>query len=493
MSESSGGPGPPEPFNLYNVIHRGEMPAVNDQPKRSTYKAMKTAFFTHPSDAEKYFVLGGESIRKMDIFDIYDGLQLITKEEFKNCTILKSGDVLIQTQSAQQIEALKTVTTFGNDKQPVSISENGVLNQSHALIRCKQIMKVEIERIIKKLADQNVINVQRLQRKENNVYVDTATHLLTFSTPVCPAEVRVGFIHLKTELYIPAPFRCVLCQRIGHSKKRCKSNQNKHVCGFCAQETHGDKPCEHPAKCVNCNGNHPSFSKNCPIYLEEKEINAIRVTMRIPYNLARQEYRRRRSPPSYGIHPMPTTRPSFSSVLQSSTTSTSSMDASISKSETKRPTASTGAIPKSNRSLNYSSKMTLKGVKRLINESKSNAHSIDKSHFLKDFDTLMKPQIDTNHSQSANNSQSNYSQKTENIAHLNQTHSQTNSLNIEIESSQIGSSLPNLPIPPINPAPNLLPHPKPPDPSVSHETITEISDSNMSEDDDHSLKVTSNG
>ncbi|XP_055691214.1 uncharacterized protein LOC129794488 [Lutzomyia longipalpis] len=268
------------------------MPAVNEVPKKKTYKAMKTSFFTHPSDVEKYFVLGGDTIRNLDVFDIHEGLELISKDGFKNCTILGSGDILIQTQNAQQIEALKAAKTFGAKKLPVSISENGVLNQSHALIRCKHIMKIKLERISEKLADQHVINVQRLKKKEGNTWIDTPTHLLTFNTPVCPAEVRVGFIHLKTELYIPAPFRCVICQKIGHTKKRCSSSA-KHLCGFCAQDYHGNEQCTSPAKCVNCNGSHPSFSKTCPIYLEEREINAIRVTMRIPYNLARQEFRKR--------------------------------------------------------------------------------------------------------------------------------------------------------------------------------------------------------
>lgn len=295
MGENSGGPGPPEDFNLHNVLHRGEMPHVNETIKKS-YKTLKHSFFTHPSDSEKYFVLSGEDIRNMNVFEIQKGLEKLSKHDFKVCTRLPSGDMLIQTRDVQQLEAVKATTVFGLDKKPVQVSENGVLNQSHAIIRCREIMKLDTKVIQEGLAEQKVINVQRLKRREGNGWIDTATHVLTLSSPLVPAEIKVGFLTVKTEIYIPAPFRCVLCQRLGHTKKRCNSKQNKHLCGFCAEEFHLYGPCL-PPKCVNCKGSHPSSSKNCPKYIEEKEVNAIRVTMRIPYNLAREELRKRKNAP----------------------------------------------------------------------------------------------------------------------------------------------------------------------------------------------------
>ncbi|XP_055687218.1 uncharacterized protein LOC129792331 [Lutzomyia longipalpis] len=295
MSEKSGGPGPPDTFNLYNTLHRGEMPTVTDSQKKS-YKALKHSYFTHPSDSEKYFVLSGATVKEMDVFDVQESLEKISAQDFKTYTRLNSGDVLVQTATIQQIEALKNLKTFGPDNKPVDVSENGVLNQSHAIIRCSQIMKVEIDKICKKLASQGVVSVQRLKRKVDNQWVDTSTHLLTFNSPVCPAEIRVGYLWCKTEIYIPSPFRCVVCQKLGHTKKRCDSKKNVPTCGFCAEPSHAEGPCPNQSqpRCVNCKASHPSFSKVCPRYIEEKEINAIRVTMRIPYNLAREEFRKRK-------------------------------------------------------------------------------------------------------------------------------------------------------------------------------------------------------
>ncbi|XP_055701729.1 uncharacterized protein LOC129801003 [Phlebotomus papatasi] len=295
MSVESGGPGgPPDDFNLYNVTHRGEMPTLKQSQSRN-YKALKVAFFTHPSDTEKYFVIGGEEIRKLNIFEIHRGLKCISSENFKIITRLNSGDLLLQTSSTQQIDCLKNLTSFGADKKAVTISENGALNKSQAIIRCREIMKLDMETIQEGLNDQKVVHVQRLKRRENNTWVDTATHILTFDSPICPAEINVGYLVVKTELYIPSPFRCVICQRLGHTKKRCDSKKNTPTCGYCAKPLHGnEEPCPGPVKCVNCLGNHPSSSRACPKFIEEKEINAIRVTMRIPYKLAREELKKRK-------------------------------------------------------------------------------------------------------------------------------------------------------------------------------------------------------
>ncbi|GAB0089354.1 hypothetical protein DMENIID0001_038800 [Sergentomyia squamirostris] len=291
MSEFSGGGRPPEPFNIYNTVHRGQMPTLEESLKKN-FKTLRTAFFTHPSDSEKYFIIGGENIQALNVFEVQEGLELISKEDFKTVTRLNSGDILVQTASAEQIHAIKSTTLFGTDKKPVTISENGVLNRSQATIKCREIMKMTEQKICENLRDKNVIGVQRMKRLESGKWVDTPTHILTFNSPIVPAKIKVGFINAQTEIFIPSPFRCSICQKIGHTRKRCNSKNNKPKCIVCGlDEPHKFfKPCFLP-KCVNCAQQHLSSSKNCPRYIEERAINAIRVSMRIPYNLARNELR----------------------------------------------------------------------------------------------------------------------------------------------------------------------------------------------------------
>ncbi|GAB0096479.1 hypothetical protein DMENIID0001_120020 [Sergentomyia squamirostris] len=324
MGENSGGPGPPREFNLNSALHRGEMPSVTEVRKKP-YRVLKTSFFTHPSDSEKYFIIGGDAIRSMDVFDIEEGLQAISKEDFKVTTRLASGDILVQTRNIEQLTALQNLTVFGptQKQEPVTVSENGVLNQSHGIIRCRDIMKIDTNRICEKLAKYKVIKVQRMQRRQGNAFIDTATHVLTFDSPTIPADIKVGLSNYRIEIYIPSPFRCARCHKIGHTRKRCDSNKNKEICGICSEEPHGENPCT-SAKCVNCGGPHPSFSKTCPRYLDEREVNAIRTTMRIPYNLAWEELRRRKRSTtvnnrlSQHFSTTTTTRPTYSQTVASS-------------------------------------------------------------------------------------------------------------------------------------------------------------------------------
>ncbi|XP_055694612.1 nuclear pore complex protein Nup214-like [Lutzomyia longipalpis] len=249
-------------------------------------------------------------------------------------------------------------------------------------------MKLEIKRIIEGLSAQKVVNVQRLKRKVGNSWVDTATHVLTFDSPTIPAEMKVGFLTVKTEIYIPSPFRCAVCQKLGHTKKRCNSKQNKPTCGFCAEEYHMYGPCL-PPKCVNCRGEHPSSYKLCPKFIEEREINAIRVTMRIPYNLAREELQRRKGtfPSSSPINAPKPTHNSLSSGRSAEKSTFSqivirSQQPSTSSSNTLTSTnPNTKMISKSKEKLNVNSvskpqrqkKITPKAFKKIMAEELSSS------------------------------------------------------------------------------------------------------------------------
>ncbi|GAB0098788.1 hypothetical protein DMENIID0001_145910 [Sergentomyia squamirostris] len=154
MSEVSGGGQPPGQFNLNNSILRNDMPTLTESTsklKKSSLRALKHAYFTHPSEEEKYYVLSGEEIRKIDAFDIDDGLQLICPDGFKSVTRLASGDVLVKTKSSKQIDSLKCCSTFGKEANPVSVSENGALNQSQALVRPRLVLNVSTEKYAKNL------------------------------------------------------------------------------------------------------------------------------------------------------------------------------------------------------------------------------------------------------------------------------------------------------------------------------------------------------
>ncbi|KAG8274509.1 hypothetical protein J6590_106313, partial [Homalodisca vitripennis] len=60
--------------------------------------------------------------------------------------------------------------------------------------------------------------------------------------------------------------------------------------------------CKNDVRCVNCKGKHAATSKECRVYLEEKEVLKIVTLNKLSFNEARKEYRRRIAPtPKKGV------------------------------------------------------------------------------------------------------------------------------------------------------------------------------------------------
>ena len=49
-------------------------------------------------------------------------------------------------------------------------------------------------------------------------------------------------------------------------------NLKKKVCGRCGKEHADQNQCTAAAHCINCKGDHPAFSNQCPKFLEEQAI-----------------------------------------------------------------------------------------------------------------------------------------------------------------------------------------------------------------------------
>ena len=77
-------------------------------------------------------------------------------------------------------------------------------------------------------------------------------------------------------------------------KKRCAELKELPKCGLCAEiltppdDIH--EQCKKTPKCVNCEENHGSFSRDCIIYKAEAEITKIKTVDRVSYRTARQRY-----------------------------------------------------------------------------------------------------------------------------------------------------------------------------------------------------------
>ena len=85
---------------------------------------------------------------------------------------------------------------------------------------------------------------------------------------------------MKVDQYIPNPTRCFQCQKFGHGKQSCRGHAKWYRC---SQEGHDGLTCDKPVKCSNSNLDHMSSSKECPVYLKEREIQKIKIEKNISY------------------------------------------------------------------------------------------------------------------------------------------------------------------------------------------------------------------
>ncbi|XP_055947135.1 uncharacterized protein LOC129980777 [Argiope bruennichi] len=90
---------------------------------------------------------------------------------------------------------------------------------------------------------------------------------------------------LKVCLFIPNPLICFQWPRFGHSKIACRGTL---TCARCAEKGHDSQQCTSPENCVNCDGEHSSFSRSCPRWRLEKEIITLKTKEQISYPEAKR-------------------------------------------------------------------------------------------------------------------------------------------------------------------------------------------------------------
>ena len=139
--------------------------------------------------------------------------------------------------------------------------------------------------MLENLSSQGVSFVKRISVKRNDQIILTNTYILTFNKPELPKSIKAGFLSLPITPYIPNPLRCFHCQRFGHSKTVCKG---KALCARCGLDDHDGTLCTSPPSCANCKGAHTAFSRECPLWKKEKQVQQVKCEKNISYPEARK-------------------------------------------------------------------------------------------------------------------------------------------------------------------------------------------------------------
>lgn len=224
-----------------------------------------------------------DSLKKLSPFVVQKSLESISTQ-IEKTSRMRDGSLLILVKSKAVAERFLAVSSFAGVK--VSVTDQTSLNCIKGIIFCNELTLVDDSEILSELKPQFVTSVYRLKKKVNNELVPTSGLILTFDLHKIPDEIKIGFLSVKVRLYVPNPMRCYNCFSYGHTKTRCQ--EKGPVCSNCsAVGVH--TPCGE-LLCINCEGNHSNFDKNCPIFLEEKCIIKIQTMNRIPYGAAKRIY-----------------------------------------------------------------------------------------------------------------------------------------------------------------------------------------------------------
>jgi len=145
---------------------------------------------------------------------------------------------------------------------PVTACPHRTFNTCKVVIRCAQLVDCDEEETLRELKPQGVSAITIITVKDNSG--GSNTFIITLKTPSIPKYLHIGYLRLPVSTYIPNLLRCFNCQEFGHGKKACRGRE---TCAKCGQVGHiSDQP-----KCLNCNGNHSAFDKNCHKWLFEKK------------------------------------------------------------------------------------------------------------------------------------------------------------------------------------------------------------------------------
>ena len=201
-------------------------------------------------------------------------------------TKMRSGSLLIDATRPAQARNILDTTSFMDIE--VKATSHRSLNTSKGVIRDhgRDLYDMSENDIVMELRDQGVEAVSRFILKKEGKEIKTNTLFITFATPKPPAKLRIGYYNVEVKLYIPNPLRCYSCQEFGHSRKYCKKEAR---CWKCGGEGHDGSECTSESSCcVNCKGDHYSSSKNCPVWIVEKDIQRVKAEKAIPYGEARR-------------------------------------------------------------------------------------------------------------------------------------------------------------------------------------------------------------
>ena len=272
--------------NLRDETKQLTMDSSNKPKKRkSTTESNSSSIPTSDSSFPRFVVIESSENKQLSTlspFIVEKQLNAILGTP-KSVKKLGSGGLLIEVSRKQQAENLLRCTKFYNIS--VTCSFHKTLNSSKGVIRCPDLAGVPESEIADELGDQKVSGVKRIIITKDGKRSETNTFILTFCTPILPSSLKVGYLNVRVDMFIPNPLQCYNCFRYGHHERTCTLQSVCRCCG-----THHDdiQNCTKVTKCSNCKEAHSSTARSCPRWVTEKEVLRVKYTQSLSFPEARK-------------------------------------------------------------------------------------------------------------------------------------------------------------------------------------------------------------
>jgi len=271
----------PRALNIYhpnmttkNTSNSSRQVSLNNQDSQSD--GYVRWFVVHVTDESK-------PIGRLSPFLIDKALKAAAGD-LKTVTRLQKGDILLEASTSTQSRCLSHLKDIVGC--PVSVTPHRTLNSCKGVIRCRDLVDCDKAEILSELNNQHLTDINNITvRGDSGSRRNTNTFIVTFNLPSVPKHLKIGFIRVSVSVYIPNPLRCFNCQKFGHGSRTCKGAT---TCATCGQVGHGATECHNNPKCVNCAGAHSASSKECPKWVVEKKVQAVKAERGISFIEARK-------------------------------------------------------------------------------------------------------------------------------------------------------------------------------------------------------------
>ena len=201
------------------------------------------------------------------------------------------SSMMVEVMSETQGRKLQGVKELVN--RTVIVEKHKTMNYVKGTNNSQVLFNTPIEDIKEALKDQGVVDVERMKVRRGGQLTETRRHIFTFKRMSLPPTIKITKWHTETiEPYIPKPYRCLRCQKLGHIQKRCNSKTGE-ACAQCGMGDHKMGDCRNRPHCVNCEGEHRSGDRSCPAYLFKCEVLATQARQHIMYWEAEEITRQR--------------------------------------------------------------------------------------------------------------------------------------------------------------------------------------------------------